>query len=348
MPVSTIHEFFVQCHLTERCNLHCSHCYQTGGRTDELTLDEIRSMLVEITDMLRDWSLEYGLEFASSLNVTGGEPFLRRDLFQILEEMRTGGFAVYLLTNGTLIDEEKAAHLAALEVKGVQVSLEGPEEIHDSIRGKGSFSASCRGITCLVEAGLNVTLNATLSEINIDRFREMIAISSSLGAQRLGFSRLVPSGRGERLINRMIEPQRVKEIYETIFSLPTDGIEIVTGDPVASQMRDGIGIEDCGAIATGGCAAGISGLTILPDGTVVPCRRLPLPLGNVRTDSLREIWANSDILGQLRDRGKYPGKCGKCPRWALCRGCRAIAYSGSLARGEADYLADDPQCFLDS
>jgi len=348
MPISTRHEFFVQCHLTERCNLRCTHCYQTGGGTDELSLGEIRDLLAEIKDMLEAWTKAYQLEFASSLNVTGGEPFLRRDLFEILGDMRSLGFGVYLLTNGTLIDAEKAAQLAALGVKGVQVSIEGPEEIHDSIRGRGSFAASGRGISHLVAAGLKVTLNATLSELNGDRFREMIAICTSLGAQRLGFSRLVPSGRGAGIVGRMLEPERVREIYEEIFSNPVDGLEIVTGDPIASQMRTGDTdmAGDCGFIATGGCAAGISGLTILPDGTVVPCRRLPLPLGNVRTDSLREIWAESEILEQLRDRRQYRGRCGACRRWAQCRGCRAIAYFDSRARGGEDILADDPQCFI--
>jgi AdoMet-dependent heme synthase len=346
MPISTNQEFFVQLHLTERCNLHCSHCYQTGCGKEELSLAEIRQLLAELTDMLKAWTAAYQLEFATSLNVTGGEPLLRPDLFAILEAMRSHGFAVYLLTNGTLIDAEGAARLAALEVKGVQVSIEGPEEIHDAIRGKGSFAASRRGIGHLVAAGLPVTLNATLSELNGDRFREMIAICTSFGAQQLGFSRLVPSGRGARLANRMMAPEKVRAIYEEIFSLPAEGIEIVTGDPVASQMCGGGPDGDCGPVATGGCAAGISGLTILPDGTVVPCRRLPVPLGNVRTDSLRQIWAESAILESLRDRGRYRGRCGTCRRWAHCRGCRAIAYAASLARGEEDLLADDPQCFI--
>lgn len=346
MPISTNQEFFVQLHLTERCNLHCSHCYQTGCGKEELSLPEIRELLAELTDMLEAWTAAYQLEFATSLNVTGGEPLLRPDLFAILEAMRTRGFAVYLLTNGTLIDAEGAARLAALEVKGVQVSIEGPEEIHDAIRGKGSFAVSRRGIGHLVAAGLPVTLNATLSELNGDRFREMIAICTTFGAQRLGFSRLVPSGRGARLADRMMAPEKVRAIYEEIFSLPAEGIEIVTGDPVASQMRVGGPGGDCGPVATGGCAAGIFGLTILPDGTVVPCRRLPVPLGNVRTDSLRQIWAESAILESLRDRGRYRGRCGTCRRWAHCRGCRAIAYAASLACGVGDLLAEDPQCFI--
>ncbi|UCD34076.1 MAG: SPASM domain-containing protein, partial [Nitrospiraceae bacterium] len=90
----------------------------------------------------------------------------------------------------------------------------------------------------------------------------------------------------------------------------------------------------------------ISGLTILPDGTMVPCRRLPVPIGNITSDSLREVWASSDVLNALRDRSRYKGKCGSCLRWAHCRGCRAIAYACSQSAGKGDVLAPDPQCFI--
>jgi radical SAM protein with 4Fe4S-binding SPASM domain len=346
MPISDPQDFFIQFHLTERCNLRCRHCYQTGGHTAELSLAEIIEVLDEVAEMLADWRAAYGLEFSPSFNVTGGEPFLREELFEIIAAMTARGFATYLLTNGTLIDKTRAQRLAGLGVKGVQVSLEGPAEIHDQIRGAGSFAASRQGIGQLLAAGLTVTLNATLSEMNAGYFREMVEYAGQLGVQRLGFSRLVPSGRGLGLLDRMLAPARLSEIYAEIFAMAPQGLEIVTGDPVASRLRGGDGCEDLGSVATGGCAAGLSGLTLLPDGTVTPCRRLAIPLGNVREDSLREIWANSEVLERLRDRRQYRGKCGSCPAWAHCRGCRAIAYAHSQSRGEADYLADDPQCFF--
>lgn len=346
MPINTFQEFFVQWHLTERCNLRCSHCYQTGGKIAELSLAEIREVLDEIVDMLAAWSKAYQVEFSPSLNVTGGEPFLRNDLFEILHDMRSRGFATFLLTNGTLIDAQKAAALAECGVKGVQVSIEGSEEIHDQIRGQGSFTASCQGVAHLLAAGHKVTLNATLSEINAEKFHDLVDIATSLGVQRLGFSRLVPSGRGLDLVDQMIGREKLREIYEAIFTLSTPGLEIVTGDPVASQMRNVAGADDCGSIATGGCAAGVAGLTLLPDGTVTPCRRLAVTIGNVREDSLREIWAGSEVLEQLRDRRQYKGRCGSCARWAHCRGCRAIAYAHSLSQGRGDILAEDPQCFI--
>ena len=348
MTTSEAHDFFIQWHLTERCNLRCTHCYQTGTPDTELSFKEIVTVLDEVDEMLRAWSENYALDFSPSINVTGGEPFLRNDLSEILSEISSRGFSIYLLTNGTIIDNEKVRLLSDLGVKGIQVSIEGPEKVHDAIRGNGSFTRSMSGIRHLLDQGHTVTLNATLSEINADSFMDIIQIASYIGVQRLGFSRLVPSGRGRQLIHKALTTDRVKRLYEEIFSAQPAGLEIVTGDPVASQMS--CAPDSSGALSdtpTGGCAAGISGITLLSDGTITPCRRMPVPIGNVRTDSLREVWATSEVLEMLRDRSRYKNRCGSCRRWSTCRGCRAIAYAWSQAQGIGDILADDPQCFIE-
>lgn len=346
MSITTAHNFFIQLHLTEKCNLRCSHCYQSGERTEELTFSEIKETIGEVSETLKDWGKEYNIDFSSGFNITGGEPLLRKDLVQILEWIRQRGFDIYLLTNGTLITKQWAGILAGLGLKGVQVSMEGPEDIHEDIRGKGSFSSALSGVRSLLEVGLEVTLNTTLSDLNADYFMDTISVASSLGVQRLGFSRLVPSGKGVGLLNRVLNKDKLKELYNAISSMNVNGLEIVTGDPVASQMSLPES-KYSGSIPSGGCAAGLSGLTIMPDGTVLPCRRLPIPIGNLRKDSLREIWAASTVLESLRDRSKYGGKCGKCARWAECRGCRAIAYAYSQSNGSDDFFAEDPQCFID-
>ncbi|MFZ2198241.1 MAG: radical SAM protein [Thermodesulfovibrionales bacterium] len=347
MPVSSPFDFFIQLHITERCNLRCSHCYQEGNRSDEMTLGEIISIMDEVSEMLTAWEEAYAVPFESSFTVTGGEPFLRSDFSAILAALNQRGFDTYVLTNGTLISREKARELADLGVRGVQISLEGPEQIHDSIRGAGSFAASMNGIHNIVNSGIELTLNTTLSEINAQYFMDMIRLASALGAQKLGFSRLVPSGGGKRLFNKMLSTDAVEDLYRKIFSFNTGDLKIVTGDPVASQYRSPEQASYDSSVPSGGCAAGVSGLTILPDGTVTPCRRLPRPIGNVRTDSLREIWATSDVLNSLRDKALYQGKCGDCSRWASCRGCRAIAFATAGGGGVNACLAEDPQCFLE-
>ncbi|MBI1920149.1 MAG: radical SAM protein [Geobacter sp.] len=346
MAITGTFDFFVQWHLTERCNLACRHCYQSGGLGDELSTEEAIQVVEEAAEMIDVWRDRYGIDFAASFNVTGGEPLLRNDLFGILGEIGRRGFDTFILTNGTLVDRENSARLTGLGVRGVQVSLEGPEDVHESIRGQGSYRAALAGVYHLLRAGLAVTLNVTLSRLNAGRMQEMVMLASGLGVQRLGFSRFVPSGRGMEMVGEMLEPAEVKALYEALLPVKVPGLEIVTGDPVAAQMRAAPGNpQEC--IPYGGCAAAVAGLTLLADGTVTPCRRLEMPIGNLRTDSLREIWAASPVLAQLRDKQNYGGKCGSCSRWASCRGCRAIAWAYARSKGRNDFLAEDPQCFLE-
>lgn len=347
MSIGQEFEFVIQWHLTERCNLRCTHCYQDGSRREELSADEVRSGLDEIEDLFSSWSKTHGLTFAPSFNITGGEPLLRIDLFDILGDLADRRWDAFVLTNGTLIDPAIARRFAGLGVKGVQISLEGPERLHDALRGRGSYQASLAGIRSLLREGVAVTVNTTLSEANADGFFELAETAAALGVQRLGFSRLVPAGRGEALAGRMLAPDRVRDLYHRIFSLSFTGMTLVTGDPVGARMRAREnGPDEQGDVPVGGCAAGVSGLTFLSDGTIVPCRRFPVPLGNIRIDSIREVWAASPVLDALRDRSRYEGKCGACRNWATCRGCRAIAAAVMECPGTLSALADDPQCPL--
>jgi radical SAM protein with 4Fe4S-binding SPASM domain len=342
-------DFFVQMHLTERCNLACSHCYQEEGHPPgEMSLKEVHAAVSEIAGTIRTWSELYDIPFSPSFNITGGEPLLRNDLEDILRLTADDGFAIFLLTNGTLVEPKTAKMLARIPVKGVQVSLEGPEKVHDMIRGKHSFASAMKGANELLDAGITVNFNVTLSAVNAGYIPDIISIAASAGVQRVGFSRMVPYGRGLAMIGKMLKPEDVRSVYEQIFSYRVPGLEIVTGDPLASQMQAGDDVPETGDLPLGGCAAGVSGITVLQDGTLTPCRRLGMPIGNILKDSLRDVWANSVILNSLRDKGSYKGKCSRCTRWAGCRGCRAIAYAWSLSQGKSGYLEDDPQCFIES
>ena len=349
MSIQNSFDFLIQWHLTERCNLSCSHCYQTGGRSGELSLAEINEGLDEIGELFSAWSDNYGVVLSPSFNITGGEPLLREDLAEVLSELQLRNYSTYLLTNGVLIDRGRARQLADLGVAGVQVSIDGCEDVHDSFRGPGSFSRAADGVEHLLGAGLPVTMNITLSRLNSRSAKRVVQFASHIGVQRVGFSRLVPAGRGRSMVSEMLTADEVRKLYGELFSSEIGNLEIVTGDPVAGQMRSNGGKRNKkgpSGIPAGGCSAGVAGLTFLADGTIVPCRRLPIPLGNLRTDALREVWASSPVLEALRDKSRYRGKCGSCERWENCRGCRAIAFAYSRSQGEDDLLADDPQCLL--
>lgn len=346
MAAGTMQSFQVQWHLTEQCNLRCRHCYQSGsGRDAGLGFAEAAVVLDEIDDALASWSDLYGLAFERELSLTGGEPLLWPDLERLVEACASSGFRVSILTNGTLLDRKAARALAAAGVAAVQVSLEGPRDVHDKVRGDGAFERALEGVKHLQAAGLPVTLNATLSRLNAPRMGELLELARNLGVPRLGFSRLVPSGRGESMRESSCDPEELFALYSRMAESARQGeVELVTSDPLAMLLLDppeALGAEggDYGDVPVGGCAAGVSGLTIMPDLTLLPCRRLAISLGNLRTDSLREIWAASPLLCALRDRSHYRGACRECRLWAVCRGCRAVAHAVA-----GDPLAEDSGC----
>lgn len=217
MPNNKPLEFFIQWHLTEQCNLRCRHCYQGERAGNEMRLPEINEVISEASDMIRQWSMTCGVEFSACMNITGGEPFLRPDLFEILYEVKKHGFKVYLLTNGTLVDRGRAQKLARSGVDGVQVSLDGAQDIHDVLRGQGSFSASAAGIRNLIDAGLEVTLNMTMSQVNAGEIKKVIAFGLETGVRRIGFSRLVPTGRGRALLSQMLGKDELYAVYRSFF-----------------------------------------------------------------------------------------------------------------------------------
>jgi MoaA/NifB/PqqE/SkfB family radical SAM enzyme len=180
-----------------------------------MDISAIRETANEVSEMVEDWEQRYSLSFAPSFNITGGEPFLRQDLFEILDLLRSLGWETYLLTNGTLIDSERARRLKDL-ADGVQVSIEGSEGIHDSIRGRGAFQAAARGVNHLVEAGVRVSLNATISCLNVEHLTDLVTLGSNLGVERVGFSRLVPRGRGKQMRDAVLPANSVKAAYASL------------------------------------------------------------------------------------------------------------------------------------
>jgi radical SAM protein with 4Fe4S-binding SPASM domain len=337
-------QFFIQWHLTERCNLHCRHCYQGRRKVQEMTADEVEREIDGATQMFQAWEQEHGIRVSPSIHFTGGEPFLYQGLRNVIAYSREKGYGVSLMTNGCLITKEDAKKVFSLGVSDIQVSLEGPPELHTSIRGKGSFDGAAKGVEQLVAAGNRVSANVTLSRMNLNKIEETVQIAKEVGFKSIGFSRIVPCGRGKELLPHFLTPQELKSAYERIISLNHPSFEVVSRDPLAGTFSD-LKIPAGCSLTLSGCSAGFSGVTITSDGSVMPCRRIGLVAGNLKKRSLRAIWASSRLLWSLRRRKNYYGKCGRCPLWPSCRGCRAVAYAYSAAQGKPDLFADDPQCW---
>src|SRR5512136_1103216 len=134
-PATKTFDFFIQWHLTERCNLRCRHCYQQRKKPQEMSIGELKQHIDGATEMLEAWEKEYDISLSPSIHFTGGEPFLYAGLWDAITHARKSGYKIAILTNGCLIMKEDAAMASALGIADIQISIEGPPEIHDSIRG---------------------------------------------------------------------------------------------------------------------------------------------------------------------------------------------------------------------
>ncbi len=342
-------EFLVQLHLTERCNLSCRHCYRQKRVKPELPLSRIADILRDIDRALGAWRTDCGVDFRLRLQIAGGEPFLRPEIFELIDFAKKLDFALSILTNGTLVGDSTAEALANGGVDLVQISLDGGERTHDSIRGPGAYESAMEAARRLAERRVFVSLNATLSRLNAEEVDEILDAGRKCGASRVSFSRLVPLGSGSELADSVLSASELRRIYSKFAGRTDRDIEIACGDPLVGLLEDvGDVPAPAGDIAVGGCSAGVAAVTVLPDGAAMACRRLGIEIGNLLKTPFRELWADSAVLWSLRTRDSYRGRCGACERWAICRGCRAVAFALSAKDGKPDPFADDPQCWLHS
>lgn len=307
--------------------------------------DEVKKQIDGATQMFEAWKEEHGIRVSPSIHFTGGEPFLFGGMWDVIRYSRQSGFGVAMMTNGCLVSRRDADEALSLGISDIQISLEGPPDLHDSIRGCGSFEAAARGAETLVRAGNKVSANVTLSRANAHAIEKTVDIARRMGFYGIGFSRIVPCGRGRKMLPDFLTPDEIKSSYQKISSLNSPSFEVSSGDPLAGILL-GAPPSPSADLTLSGCSAGYSGVTITCDGSVMPCRRIGLVAGNLKKRSLRAIWASSKLLWRLRERESYRGKCGRCSFWPSCRGCRAVAYAYSVAQGKPDLFADDPQCWL--
>ena len=335
-------EFYFQWHITERCNFSCSHCYQDPHKhSEELPLSDLIETAKKIQHALATWQRE------GHIAITGGEPFLHPHMFDILEYLEGIDEVTRLsvLTNASLIDKTTIQRLLAIsKLNFVQVSLEGATpETNDGIRRKGAFNLTIKAIRNLQEAGIPVRVMATIQRDNAHEAVDILRLCQREGVSKLSFERMVPTGAGAKCGNdRILSPAELSHLMQELLDNENSNSSLLLKARTLWALLDPEGKSLNGENNPIGamCSAGTDGLCIMPDGNVLPCRRLPIVIGNLKTDSIFEIWYKSPVLWELRKRTEFKGKCGSCELIPRCSGCRAIAYAVT-----GDYLAEDPQCW---
>ncbi|HLA82295.1 MAG TPA: radical SAM protein [Thermoleophilia bacterium] len=352
---------------TAACNLLCSHCRRTDvadePSPDELSVREAESLI----DELASWG-------RTILVLSGGEPLLRPDIFHLMSYADEKGLVVALATNGTLIDRDLAGRIQESGVDRVSISLDGADEpTHDAFRRlPGSFRSAMAGIQALRTEGIPVQINVTVAKHNVDQMDEMVSLAKKLGAVALHLFLLVPVGCGmeiaeeqtlqadayEETLNWLYETERREPNLQLRATCAPHYFRVVRQRETASADRDrpssgaptghpgghpsaGGNDRERGALhaATRGCLAGSGVCFVSHTGKVYGCGYMPIEAGDLRRNSLAEIWQTSGLFAELRDTGRLEGKCGRCGFSRVCGGCRARAYGST-----GDYLAEEPFC----
>lgn len=330
--------------ITNACNLRCAHCHCSGGKPAkyELSREEGKNLLEQLAE----------IDEFRMMAFTGGEPLLRKDLFELLNFSNSLGFTNTIATNATLIDSRVARKLSRNGVAIAAVSLDGSTpDTHDKVRGvQGSFHRAMRGMRALRNEGIVLHINITLMNFNLSEMKDMVKLVEELDAGILLIYQLVPLGRGammgdsvldvsnnEKLIKFMSEIQRRANII----------LEPVAGPQYWAYLLKKEGIEGGVKLRMAekvfhGCSAGRGFVYIKPNGDAWPCPFIEVSAGNIRESAFKDIWRNSEIFKDLRNREELlKGHCGECEYKTVCGGCRGRAWAAT-----GDYLAPDPSCFL--
>lgn len=331
---------------TGGCNLRCVHCRREwhDAPPDELRTDEAKSLLI---DAIADsgWN--------SILLFSGGEPLMRRDLFELIAYARDRHVTTALATNATLVDDDVAKRLAELGVPRASVSLDGADaSSHDAFRGiRGSFDQAVAGIRSLRRAGIEVQLNVTFTKSNQRDAAAMLDLVRELDACALHAFLLVPVGCGVDLPDSIrLEPAEVERL---LTFLDTEAgvrdLEIrATCAPQAQRIRiqrardrARKGLPEVRGLAPSskGCLAGGGILFVDAVGRVFPCGYLPLEVGDLRRQPLARILSESSMLASLRDTSLLGGRCKGCEFDAVCGGCRARAFGT-----DGELFGEEPSC----
>jgi len=352
-PFVTGAPFLIVWGITYACNLKCRHCYAGAGKPsqDELTTSEATRAIDELD--------RAGVPL---LAFSGGEPLVRKDLFELIRYARDKGIYVALASNGTLITGRKARALKDAGVRFIQISLDGASAAtHDRFRGiDGVFQGAIQGIRNCVEEGLFVNVATTATRHNYQEIPRIIDLCEDLGVRWFTMYNFVPTGRGAFITDDDLTPEEREEVLKMLWERRGNGstVDVLSTAPQFARvaLQAEVGKDERvypthfanpalpGRLANlaefiGGCGCGRFYAALRPNGDIEPCVFFPLTIGNIKQDDFAALWRSNPVLNDLRNKDVLGGACGQCDYRYYCGGCRARAYAYT-----GDYLAPDPGC----
>ncbi|MEA2108651.1 MAG: heme b synthase [Pseudomonadota bacterium] len=329
---------------TRSCNLSCIHCRaaaEKGPYEGELSTKEA----LEFLDTVASFSKPV-------IILTGGEPLMRPDIYELAAYGTKLGLRMVMATNGTLVDETSIQKMIDSGIQRMSVSIDGANATsHDNFRQvPGAFNASLKALEFARKAGLEYQINTTITKINLDEIPAILDLAVSLGAVAHHIFLLVPTGRGKELEEQEIPPEEYERTLNWFYD-QRDKVPLQLKATCAPHYyrilrqrskEEGkkISFKTHGLDAvTRGCLGGIGFCFVSHIGEVQPCGYLEALAGNIRETNFREIWEKSEVFTRLRDFDALEGKCGICEYKRVCGGCRARAYEIT-----GNYMAEEPYC----
>lgn len=330
--------------VTRSCNLSCVHCRASAERgpyPGELDTSKCLSILDQISQAGEPIII-----------LTGGEPLLREDIFELARYGTDKGLRMVMATNGTLLNQDITREMKKSGIKRVSISLDGATaQGHDRFRQVGgAYEGALKGIEELKQAGIEFQINTTVTRHNLEEVPSLLDLAVELGAAAHHLFLLVPTGRARDLVDQEIEALEYENLLHWFYNM-RDKVPLhlkATCAPhyyrilrqEARKIGEKVSFETYGLDAvTRGCLGGTAFCFVSHDGVVQPCGYLELNCGDLRESTFQEIWNGSEIFLKLRDFKAYEGKCGRCEYVRVCGGCRARAYEAT-----GNFLAEEPLC----
>lgn len=333
--------------ITRRCNLRCVHCRSSSemevkGHPDFSTEEAFR-----ILDDISGYAKPV-------IVLSGGEPLIRDDVFEIAAYGTEKGLRMCLATNGTRVTEEVCREIKDSGIRIVSLSLDGSTEaVHDDFRNQeGAFAGTLRAAGLFRKHNIEFIINSSFTGRNQEEIPRVYRLAKDLGATAWYMFMIVPTGRGEEIMSELISKEDYEEILEWHYRMEKDESDMLVRPTCAPHYyrvalqkakEEKVRLERRTLkFSTGGAKGCIAGQLICllnVDGDVLPCSYFPVSAGNVKEKSFKEIWEGSELFRELRDFKKYKGRCGSCEYINVCGGCRARAYSIY-----GDYLEEEPFC----
>lgn len=333
--------FALQWHITNRCDQRCKHCYIfNSGKPiphEEWTLENAEKLLDNFKSFCEKTKKR------PTLAITGGDPILHPQFWQILELVRKQNIPFNILGNPFHLTPEVIKQLKRMGCSRYQLSVDGLKGTHDAMRMTGSFDVTIEKLKLLKACGLSPVVMTTVSNVNYKEVPAITRLLVDIGVEVAAFARYCPT-HGDT--NANIPPEEyhnfLNEMWDIYEKLANKGTTFTLKDHLWQAIlyeKGLLALEDDDVVYEG-CHCGISHMTLLETGEVYACRRMETPIGKFPQQSLEECFFGPK-MECFRDFSKIEG-CKNCKLLNYCRGCRAVAFGTS----GGNVFAKDPQCWL--